>query len=103
MPLGNKVRDEVKKNFAAGDSWADLGTYANKDGKKDFYGIFFNVNLKSLVWYIPENFKEKGYKVPKTMEELQDLTKKIAAGGRKALVYRPWQRCGDRLAGHRLG
>ena len=85
VPLGDKVRDQVKKEFAAGDSWADLGTYANKEGKKDFYGIFFNVNLKSLVWYIPENFKEKGYKVPKTMEELQELTKKIAATGEK-----PW-------------
>lgn len=85
VPLGDKVRDEVKKSFAAGDSWADLGTYANKDGKKEFYGIFFNVNLKSLVWYLPENFKEKGYKVPKTMEELQELTKKIAAAGEK-----PW-------------
>ncbi len=85
VPLGDKTRDWVKKNFAAGDSWADLGTYANKAGKKEFYGIFFNVNLKSLVWYIPENFKEKGYKVPKTMEELQDLTKKIAADGGK-----PW-------------
>ena len=49
VPLGDKVRDQVKKDFAAGDSWADLGTYTNKEGKKDFYGIFFNVNLKSLV------------------------------------------------------
>ena len=85
VPLGDKARDFVKKNFAAGDSWADLGTYANKAGKKEFYGVFFNVNLKSLVWYLPENFKEKGYKVPKTMEELQELTKKIAAEGNK-----PW-------------
>jgi len=85
VPLGDKARDYVIKNFAAGKSWADLGTYANKAGKKEFYGLFYNVNLKSLVWYIPENFKEKGYKVPKTMEELQDLTKKIAADGAK-----PW-------------
>jgi alpha-glucoside transport system substrate-binding protein len=85
VPLGDKMRDRVKKEFAAGDSWADLGTYANKAGKKEFYGVFFNVNLKSLVWYVPENFKEKGYKVPKTMEELQELTKKIAASGEK-----PW-------------
>jgi alpha-glucoside transport system substrate-binding protein len=84
-PLGDKASDFVKKNFAAGESWADLGTYAGKDGKKQFYGLFYNVNVKSLVWYIPENFKEKGYKVPKTMEELQDLTKKIAADGGK-----PW-------------
>ena len=85
VPLGDKARDFVKSNFAAGDSWADLGTYTNKAGKKDFYGVFFNVNLKSLVWYVPENFKERGYKVPKTMEELQELTKKIAADGNK-----PW-------------
>ena len=85
VPLGNKARDWVKTNYAAGSSWADLGTYKDKDGKDNFYGLFFNVNVKSLVWYIPENFKEKGYKVPKTMEELQDLTKRIAAEGGK-----PW-------------
>ena len=85
VPLGDKSRDWVKANFAAGSSWADLGTYKGKDGKSNFYGLFYNVNVKSLVWYIPENFKEKGYKVPKTMEELQDLTKKIAADGGK-----PW-------------
>lgn len=85
VPLGDKARDWVKTNYAAGSSWADLGTYKGKDGKSNFYGLFFNVNVKSLVWYIPENFKEKGYKVPKTMEELQDLTKKIAADGGK-----PW-------------
>jgi alpha-glucoside transport system substrate-binding protein len=85
-PLGNKARDFVKANYAAGSSWADLGTYKNKAGKSEFYGLFYNVNLKSLVWYNPDNFKEKGYKVPKTMEELQDLTKKIAADG----GAKPW-------------
>jgi alpha-glucoside transport system substrate-binding protein len=85
VSLGDSTRNWVTKNYAAGSSWADLGTYANKAGKKEFYGLFYNVNVKSLVWYIPENFKEKGYKVPKSMEELQDLTKKIAADGGK-----PW-------------
>ena len=85
VPLGDKAKDWVVKNYAAGKSWADLGTYKNKAGKDEFYGFFYNVNVKSLVWYIPENFKEKGYKVPKSMEELQDLTKKIAADGGK-----PW-------------
>jgi alpha-glucoside transport system substrate-binding protein len=85
VPLGDKSREWVKKNYAAGNSWADLGTYADKAGKKQFYGLFYNVNVKSLVWYLPENFKEKGYKVPKTMEDLQALTKKIAADGGK-----PW-------------
>ena len=84
-PLGDKARDFVKANYAAGNSWADLGTYKDKAGKDQFYGLFYNVNVKSLVWYNPDNFKEKGYKVPKSMEELQDLTKKIAADGGK-----PW-------------
>ena len=86
VPLGDKASDFVKTNFAAGSSWADLGTYANKAGKKEFFGLFYNVNVKSLVWYIPENFKEKGYKVPKSMEELQDLTKKMSADG----GAKPW-------------
>lgn len=86
VPLGDKAKDWVKKNYAAGNSWADLGTYADKAGKKEFYGLFYNVNVKSLVWYIPENFKEKGYKVPQTMEELQALTKKMAAAG----GAKPW-------------
>lgn len=85
-PLGEKSRDWVKKNYAAGSSWADLGTYPSKEGKKSFYGFFYNVNVKSLVWYNPENFKEKGYKVPETMEELQALTKKMAAAG----GAKPW-------------
>jgi alpha-glucoside transport system substrate-binding protein len=86
VPLGDKASNFVKTNFAAGSSWADLGTYADKAGKKEFFGLFYNVNVKSLVWYIPENFKEKGYKVPKSMEELQDLTKKMAADG----GAKPW-------------
>ena len=95
VPLGDKTRDWVKKNYAAGSSWADLGTYSSKAGKKEFYGFFYNVNVKSLVWYIPENFKEKGYKVPKSMEELQDLTKKMAADGE----FLEWAH----VFGHRYG
>ena len=84
-PLGDESAKWVENNYAAGKSWRDLGTYADKSGNKQFYGIFYNANVKSLVWYNPENFKEKGYKVPKTMEELQALTKKIATDGGK-----PW-------------
>ena len=80
-PLGNDGRDWVRQNYAGGDTWVELGSYANQSGKKEFYGFFYNVNVKSLVWYLPDNFRERGYQVPKTMEELQALTKKIAADG----------------------
>ncbi|MEO1823890.1 MAG: ABC transporter substrate-binding protein, partial [Candidatus Lambdaproteobacteria bacterium] len=68
-------------NYAAGQSWVDLGTYPSKSGKKEFYGFFFNVNVKSLVWYSPENFEAGGYSVPNTMEELIALSDQIVKDG----------------------
>ncbi|MBD8891113.1 ABC transporter substrate-binding protein [Roseibium litorale] len=80
-PLGQETADWVKDNYAAGQSWVDLGTFAGKDGKKDLYGFFYKVDVKSLVWYSPDNFEDAGYDVPKTMEELKALTEKIVADG----------------------
>jgi alpha-glucoside transport system substrate-binding protein len=58
--------------------------------------------VKSLVWYVPENFEDAGYEMPKTMEELKALTEQIVADG-DAVVHRSrFRRC-DRLAGDRLG
>ena len=37
--------------------------------------------MKSLVWYIPENFEDAGYEVPQTMEELKALSEQIVADG----------------------
>ena len=37
--------------------------------------------MKSLVWYVPENFEDAGYEVPTTMEELKALTEQIVADG----------------------
>ena len=39
------------------------------------------MNVKSLVWYSPENFADGGYSVPKTMEELVVLSDKIVKDG----------------------
>ncbi len=80
-PLPAGMADFVSNEFAAGPSWVDLGTYANASGGEDFYGLFFNVNVKSLVWYSPDNFDDAGYDVPETMEELKALTDQIVADG----------------------
>lgn len=80
-PLGDEVKTWVKANYAAGQSWVDLGTFKGKDGKKEFFGFFYKVDLKSLVWYIPENFEEAGYEVPKTMEALIALSEEIVSDG----------------------
>ncbi|MBV2361060.1 ABC transporter substrate-binding protein [Thalassococcus sp. CAU 1522] len=80
-PLADGMGDWVAENYAAGQSWVDLGTYPDASGNPQMYGFFFNVNVKSLVWYNPENFEDAGYEVPTTMEELKALTEQIVADG----------------------
>jgi alpha-glucoside transport system substrate-binding protein len=58
-----------------------LGTFANKDGDSELYGFFYKVDLKSLVWYVPENFEDAGYEVPNSMEELKALTQQMVEEG----------------------
>lgn len=81
VPLGDKYSDYVKENYAAGNSWVDLGTYKNKEGKEEFYGIFYKTDIKSLVWYSPDNFEDAGYETPNSMEELLALTEQMAKDG----------------------
>jgi alpha-glucoside transport system substrate-binding protein len=81
VPLGDDVEKWVKDNYGAGDSWANYGVYKGKDGKEAFYAFPYKADLKSLVWYVPENFKEAGYKIPTTMEELKALTEQIVKDG----------------------
>ncbi len=80
-PLGEDMASWVAENYAAGDSWVDLGTYADAEGNDQFYGFFYNVNVKSLVWYVPENFEDAGYEVPETMEDLIALSEQIVEDG----------------------
>ncbi len=79
--LGEDTADWVRENYAAGQSWVDLGTYANADGTDELFGFFYKVDVKSLVWYVPEAFDEAGYDIPETMEELKALTDQIVAEG----------------------
>lgn len=80
-PLPDGMGDWVAENYGAGESWVDLGTYADADGNDQLFGFFYNVNVKSLVWYVPENFEDFEYEVPETMEDLRALTEQIVADG----------------------
>lgn len=80
-PLGEDVADWVRENYAAGDSWVALGTYAGPDGADHFYAFPYKTDVKSLVWYVPEIFDEFGYEVPETMEDLKALTQQIVDDG----------------------
>ena len=84
-PLTDADKAWMVENYGAGQSWVDIGTAKDKDGKPQFLGFSYKTDVKSLVWYSPENFKDAGYEVPKTMEELIALSDKIVADGGK-----PW-------------
>jgi alpha-glucoside transport system substrate-binding protein len=61
-----------------------------------FYAAPLGASLKSLVWYSPTEFKDKGYTVPTTLDELKTLSDKIAATGKK-----PW--CAGIASGEATG
>ena len=80
-PLRDGTGDWITENYAAGPSWVALGTYGDENGADQLYGFFYKVDVKSLVWYSPENFEDAGYEIPETMEELKALSDQIVADG----------------------
>jgi alpha-glucoside transport system substrate-binding protein len=74
-----------------GKDWRAYGTVNNK-----LYSAPLGANMKSLVWYSPKEFKDKGYQVPKTLDELKTLSDKIASSGHK-----PW--CAGIASGEATG
>ncbi len=80
-PLGDETANWVKENYGAGQSWVDLGMYPGKDGQEAYFAFPFKADVKSLVWYVPENFEEAGYKVPESVEDLVTLSDQIVADG----------------------
>lgn len=80
-PLGDDITDFVINNYAAGDSWVAFGQYEGPDGVVRQYGLPYKQEVKSLVWYSPDNFDEMGYEIPQTMEELFALQDQIVADG----------------------
>lgn len=80
-PLGPEVGTWLQENYAAGDSWVKLATYKGKDGQEGVYAFPYKIDVKSLVWYVPENFEDAGYEIPQSMEELKALTQQIVDDG----------------------
>ena len=81
VPLGEETQQWILDNYAAGESWADLSTFAGPDGEEAVYTFPYKVDVKSLVWYSPDNFADAGYEVPETMEDLLALSEQIVEDG----------------------
>jgi alpha-glucoside transport system substrate-binding protein len=80
-PMPEGTADWIAENYAAGQSWVDLATYSGPEGEDDLYGFFYKADVKSLVWYVPENFEDAGYEVPETLEDLKALTEQMVEDG----------------------
>jgi alpha-glucoside transport system substrate-binding protein len=80
-PLPAETAQWLTDNYGAGASWAALGTYKGQDGAEALFAFPYKADVKSLVWYSPENFEDAGYAVPTTMEELIALSEQIVADG----------------------
>ncbi|MET3140963.1 UNVERIFIED_ORG: alpha-glucoside transport system substrate-binding protein [Arthrobacter sp. UYEF2] len=78
-PAPKAVSDLVDKNWSA--DWKKYGTV---DGV--FYTAPMLASVKGYVWYAPKTFKDKGWQVPKTWDEMLTLSKKIADDG----AMKPW-------------
>ncbi|MBO1751522.1 carbohydrate ABC transporter substrate-binding protein [Actinotalea sp. BY-33] len=57
-------------------SWREYGSV---DGT--FYGTPLGANVKSFVWYSPSMFRDAGYEIPQTWDELIALSDQIVADG----------------------
>ncbi|MBJ3763047.1 carbohydrate ABC transporter substrate-binding protein [Maribius pontilimi] len=80
-PLEQETADWIAENYAAGQSWVDLATFAGPDGNEAMYAFPYKIDVKSLVWYSPEQFEEGGYEIPETYEQLKELTAQMAEDG----------------------
>jgi alpha-glucoside transport system substrate-binding protein len=73
-----EVPDDVVAS--ASEGWADSYlAFSNVDGTQ--YGVPFKSDLKSLVWYIPSVWEEKGYEVPETLTDFKALVDEMIANG----------------------
>ena len=65
---------------AVSEHWSDAWTaFGDVDGTQ--YGVPTKSDLKSLVWYQPARFAEKGYAVPETLTEFVILAGTMIANG----------------------
>ena len=86
VDLGAETTDWLTANYSAGESWAALGQYAGPDGTKAQYAFPYKQEVKSLVWYSPDNFAEMGYEIPETFEDLLALQDQIVADAQESDV-----------------
>lgn len=67
-------QEELAQAFP--EDWLALATIND-----ELYGVWLRAAVKSLVWYNPQQFAERGYTVPTTWDEMMALSDRIVADG----------------------
>jgi alpha-glucoside transport system substrate-binding protein len=70
--------DKINENYS--DTWTKLTTIDDT-----VWGVVAKANSKSTVWYKPNSFQENGFEIPKTWNDLLEITKQYKAKGKT-----PW-------------
>ena len=79
VPLDEVLsREELAQYYP--ESWIELSEVNNQ-----VYGIWYRAAVKSLVWYVPEQFRQAGYEPPKTWDEMMALSDRMIKDGKT-----PW-------------
>jgi alpha-glucoside transport system substrate-binding protein len=73
-PLDDEVAEVVRDNFAP--SWVD---FVSHDGR--IYGVPFDANAKSLLWYRREQRPELEVEPPSELQDLHELARELEARG----------------------
>jgi alpha-glucoside transport system substrate-binding protein len=87
FPQPGKIRDfqedlvPIPEDIASTFTGLPEGLLERATIDGDLYGVPAKADLKSLVWYDPAAFEEKGYTVPDTMEDLLAQADEMIANG----------------------
>ncbi|WP_025274053.1 ABC transporter substrate-binding protein [Haloglycomyces albus] len=74
VPASDELRERAEEGWS--EDWLNYATF---DGT--FYGAPHSGNAKSLIWYSPKMFADKGYEIPETWDDLMALSNEVAADG----------------------
>jgi alpha-glucoside transport system substrate-binding protein len=66
--------DKINSNYS--DTWTSLATVDDT-----VYGVVAKANSKSTIWYKPTSFQQNNFQIPKTWDELMQITKDYKAKG----------------------
>jgi alpha-glucoside transport system substrate-binding protein len=104
-PLGEDTQAWMSENYAAGESWVSLGSYAGPDGTEALYAFPYKIDVKSLVWYVPREFRGRGLYRSRDDGRPQGADRTDRGRWRHALVHRAGvgrgHRAGPRPTGSR--